>query len=60
MCNLRGKGFVVHEEKVNFPDVADQELLQAIGEKVAGLDEASMNIQSMLGNRESLTFLLLP
>lgn len=60
MRNLRGESFVVHEEKVNFPDVTDQELLQAIGEEVAGLDEASMNMQSILGNRESLTFLLLP
>ena len=60
MCNFGGEAFVVHEEKVNFPDVTDQELLQAIGEEVAGLDEASMNMQSILGNRESLTFLLLP
>ena len=35
--NLRREAFVVHEEKVNFPNVADQELLQAVGEEVTGL-----------------------
>ena len=35
--NLRSEAFVVHQEKVNFPDVADQQLLQAIGEEVTGL-----------------------
>ncbi len=29
--------FVVHQEKVYFPDVVDQKLLQAVGKKVTGL-----------------------
>ena len=37
MRDLGRKAFVVHEEKVNFPDVADQELLEAVGKKVTGL-----------------------
>ena len=37
MCDLRGKGFVVHEEKSDFPYVVDQELLKAIGEEMASL-----------------------
>ena len=37
VCNLRREGFVVHQEKVNFPDVADQELLEAIREEMTGL-----------------------
>ena len=35
--NLGCKALVVHQEKVNFPCVADQELLEAVGEKMAGL-----------------------
>ena len=35
--NFGREAFVVHEEKLNFPDVADQQLLQAIGEEVTGL-----------------------
>ena len=37
VCDLGRVAFVVHEEKVEFPYVADQELLQAIGEEVTGL-----------------------
>ena len=37
MGDLCRKAFVVHQEKVNFPDVADQELLEAVGKKVTGL-----------------------
>ena len=37
VCDLSREAFVVHEEKLNFPDVADQQLLQAIGEEVTGL-----------------------
>ena len=44
VCNLRREGFVVHQEKVNFPDVADQELLQAIREKVTSLWNDSINV----------------
>jgi hypothetical protein len=29
--NLGGKGFVVHQQKVNFPDVVDKELLETVG-----------------------------
>ena len=35
--DLGRKAFVVHEEKVNFPDVVHQELLKAIGKEMAGL-----------------------
>ena len=42
VCDLRRVAFVVHEEKVNFPNIADQELLQAIGKKVAGLEKRVM------------------
>lgn len=37
MCNLGRVAFVVHEEKLEFPDVTDEELLETIGEKMAGL-----------------------
>ncbi len=37
VCDLRREAFVVHEEKVNFPDVVNQELLQAIREEMTGL-----------------------
>ena len=37
VCNFGSEAFVVHQEKVNFPGVADQELLEAVGEEVAGL-----------------------
>ena len=37
MCNFGSEAFVVHQEKVNFPGVADQELLEAVGKKVTGL-----------------------
>ena len=39
MGDLCREAFVVHEEKLNFPDVADHQLLQAIGEEVTGLKE---------------------
>lgn len=32
-----GEAFVVHQEKVNFPNVADQELLEAVREEMTGL-----------------------
>ena len=35
--NLRREALVVHQEKVNFPHVADKELLQAVREEVTGL-----------------------
>ena len=35
--NFGRKAFVVHEEKVNFPDVVHQELLKAIRKEMAGL-----------------------
>ena len=37
MCDLGSVALVVHEEKVEFPYVADQELLEAVGKKVTGL-----------------------
>ena len=42
VCNLRREGFVVHQEKVNFPDVADQELLEAIREEMTGLSKTGV------------------
>lgn len=37
VCNLRREAFVVHQEEVDFPHVADKELLQAVGKKMTGL-----------------------
>lgn len=39
VCDLRREAFVMHKKKVEFPDVADQELLQAIGQKVSRLHQ---------------------
>ena len=47
--NLCREAFVVHEEKVNFPDVADQELLQAIRKKVAGLESCQLSLREPQG-----------
>jgi hypothetical protein len=30
--NLGSEGFIVHEQKVDFPHVVDQEFLEAVGE----------------------------
>ena len=35
--DLSSEALVVHKQKIQLPDVADQELLEAIGEEVAGL-----------------------
>ena len=37
MRNFGGEAFVVHEEKVDLLGIGDQELLEAVGEKVPGL-----------------------
>ena len=37
VCNLCGEALVVHQKKVEFPNVADKELLEAIREKMACL-----------------------
>ena len=37
MGNLRSESLVVHQQKIQLPDVADQELLEAVGKKVTGL-----------------------
>jgi hypothetical protein len=37
VCYLGRVAFVVHQEEFNFLDVADEELLKAVGEKVTGL-----------------------
>lgn len=37
MRDLRGETFVVHQKKVDFSYVADEKLLQAVGEKMSGL-----------------------
>ena len=43
VCNLGRVAFVVHEEEVKFPHVADQKLLEAVREEVAGLKSASQH-----------------
>ena len=35
--DLRRESLVVHQQEIQLPDVADQELLEAVGEEVAGL-----------------------
>ena len=35
--NLCREAFVVHEEKIDFPYVVDQELLKAVGEEMTSL-----------------------
>ena len=49
VCDLGREAFVVHEEKVNFPDVAEQELLQAIRKKVAGLESCQLSLRESQG-----------
>jgi hypothetical protein len=44
VCNLSREAFVVHEKEVDFLDVADKELLEAVREKVAGLDKWTRNV----------------
>jgi hypothetical protein len=54
-----GKGFVVHEEKVNLSDVVDQELLETVGHNVLGLEKTQIRgKRDMTGSIH--TFLLLP
>jgi hypothetical protein len=35
--DLGSEGLVVHQEDVEFPDVVDDELLEAVGEEMASL-----------------------
>ena len=42
VCNLRSVFLVMHEEKVKFPDVVDQELFETVGKDVAGLFVAAI------------------
>ena len=37
VCNLRSIAFVVHQKELDLTDVVDEELLEAVGEQVAGL-----------------------
>lgn len=61
MCDLCRKTFVVHQQKVDFPYVADQKFLQAAGEEVAGLYNGFMNLMYLaLAAAQDFTFLLLP
>ena len=53
MCDLRREAFVVHEEKVDFSYVADQELLQAVGKYMAGLD---VEVETMLSQTNKIKF----
>lgn len=59
MGDLCCKAFVVHEEKVDFPYVADQELLEAAGQQMAGLGH-NHEYTSRRSNTYGHTFLLLP
>ena len=59
VCDLRGKGFVVHEEKVNLLDVLDDELLESVGEKMAGLKQQVRYVVHR-PSVHNLTLLLLP
>ena len=59
VCNLGGKALVVHEEEVDLTDVVDHQLLQAVGEEVAGLIQI-YETMSMRMPGYSRTFLLLP
>lgn len=38
MCDFGGEGLVVHQQEVKLPDVVDNELLEAVGKEVAGLE----------------------
>ena len=40
VCNLCSKGFVVEEEEIELSDVVHCELLEAVGEHMAGLRDA--------------------
>ena len=40
MCNLCSKGFVVEEKEIELSDVVHCELLEAVGEHMAGLMNA--------------------
>ena len=39
VCNFSSEALVVHKEKIQFPDVANQELLETVGEEVASLSK---------------------
>ena len=44
VSDLCREAFVVHEEKVELPDVADQELLQAVWKKMSGLQYGDVGV----------------
>ena len=49
VCDLRSESLVVHQQKIQLPDVADQELFKAVGEEVTGLSyEVSQRLQFQL------------
>lgn len=56
MGDLGRKAFVVEEKKVEFPDVADQELLQTVGEEMASLSQMWLTIIGCLSSNS--TYLL--
>lgn len=39
VTNLSSEAFVVHEEKVDFPDIVYQKFLETIGEEMTSLDK---------------------
>jgi hypothetical protein len=44
MGDFCGKAFVVHQEEIEFPDVIDQEFLQAVRQKMACLNQIVKDI----------------
>ena len=57
--DLGSEAFVVHEEKVNFPGVVDNEFLETVGEEMACLLEINWRL-FRVHNRSMRTFLLDP
>lgn len=57
VSDFRRKTLVVHQQEVQLPDVADQELLEAAGEEVSGLANEK-TVSEPLRNRLVETCLL--
>ena len=59
VCDLSREAFVVHEEEIEFPNVADQELLQTVGQEMPRLRKNyEKDMHGYVDGR--YTFLLLP
>ena len=46
VCDLSSEALVVHKQKIQLPDVADQELLEAVGQEVTGLRGGGLGEQT--------------